>query len=204
MSSGRALSVMKPERGVPMETKPDLKGNKREDLEALFHKHGCTDFKWIEPGRIVISQWVRMKCMFGCERYGQRASCPPNMPSVPECEKFFQEYDDAVVFHFAKKVTKVEDRYAWERKANVGLSKLEREAFLSGYEKAFLLFMGICRMCDECPAPKEKCREPEFARPTPEAMAVDVFATAREVGYPIEVLSDYSQKMNRYAFLLIE
>jgi len=33
---------------------------------------------------------------------------------------------------------------------------------------------------------------------------VDVFATARQCGYPIEVLSDYAQAMNRYAFLLIE
>ncbi|UCF41791.1 MAG: hypothetical protein JSW43_05565, partial [Gemmatimonadota bacterium] len=89
-----------------METKLDRKDNKREELEALFHKHGYTDFKWIEPEKIVVSQWVRMKCMFGCGRYGQRATCPPNMPSVSECEKFFQEYDDAVVFHFAKEVTK--------------------------------------------------------------------------------------------------
>jgi hypothetical protein len=43
-----------------------------------------------------------------------------------------------------------------------------------------------------------------MARPTPEAFAVDVFSTVKEVGYPIEVLYDYSQKMNRYAFLMIE
>jgi hypothetical protein len=35
-------------------------------------------------------------------------------------------------------------------------------------------------------------------------MAVDVFSTVRGYGYPIEVLADYSQAMNRYAFLLIE
>jgi len=35
-------------------------------------------------------------------------------------------------------------------------------------------------------------------------MGVDVFATARQYGYPIEVLRDRSQVMNRYAFLLIE
>ena len=35
-------------------------------------------------------------------------------------------------------------------------------------------------------------------------MAIDVFATVRKIGYPIEVLFDYSQAMNRYAFLLIE
>jgi len=35
-------------------------------------------------------------------------------------------------------------------------------------------------------------------------MAVDVFTTVRNIGYPIEVLYDYSQEMNRYAFLLIQ
>jgi hypothetical protein len=34
-------------------------------------------------------------------------------------------------------------------------------------------------------------------------MAVDVFSTARAAGYPIEVLSDYDQTMNRYAILLV-
>jgi predicted metal-binding protein len=51
---------------------------------------------------------------------------------------------------------------------------------------------------------RSECKEPRSARPTPEAMAVDVFSTVRKIGYPIEVLSDYRQAMNRYAFLMIE
>jgi hypothetical protein len=35
-------------------------------------------------------------------------------------------------------------------------------------------------------------------------MAVDVFTTVRKLGYPIEVLTDPAQTMNRYAFLLID
>jgi hypothetical protein len=31
-----------------------------------------------------------------------------------------------------------------------------------------------------------------------------VFATARKLGYPIQVLTDRSQMMDRYAFLLVE
>jgi hypothetical protein len=33
---------------------------------------------------------------------------------------------------------------------------------------------------------------------------LDVFSTARKYGFPIEVLSQYGQTMNRYAMLLIE
>jgi predicted metal-binding protein len=53
-----------------------------EALEALFVKHGYTDFRWIDAKEIVVAQWVRMKCMFGCGEFGRNACCPPNVPSV--------------------------------------------------------------------------------------------------------------------------
>jgi predicted metal-binding protein len=175
-----------------------------EELEALFAKHGYTDFKWIEPKHIVVSQWVRMKCMFGCSDYGRNASCPPNVPSVSECRQFFDEYSTAAVFHFEKAVEKPEDRTAWARGVNQALLKLEREVFLSGHQRAFLLFMDSCCMCADCQGARAGCKSPKLARPTPEAMGMDVFSTVKQYGYPIQVLSDYSQPMNRYAFLLID
>jgi predicted metal-binding protein len=36
------------------------------EIEALFAKHGFTDYRWIDPHQIVVAQWVRMKCTFGC------------------------------------------------------------------------------------------------------------------------------------------
>lgn len=170
----------------------------------MFEKHGYTDFKWIQPQQIIVAQWVRVKCMFGCGDYGRNASCPPNVPSVAECRRFFDEYSVAAVFRFEKKVDQPQDRFAWTKKVNQGLLGLEREVFLAGYQKTFLLFMDSCYLCAECPGVREECKNPRQARPSPEAMAVDVFSTVRQVGYPIEVLAEYSQPMNRYAFLLIE
>jgi predicted metal-binding protein len=100
-------------------------------------------------------------------------------------------------------MNKPEDRFAWTRKVNLGLTKLEREVFLSGYEKAFLLFMDSCVICEKCSGDRATCKQPRLSRPTPEAMAVDVFSTVRKAGYPIEVLADTSLAMNRYAFLMI-
>ncbi len=176
----------------------------RSELEALFAKHGYTDFKWMKAQDIVVSQWVRMKCMFGCAEYGRNATCPPSVPSVPECRQFFSDYSTAVIFHFEKKVEKAEDRHSWSRGVNLELVKLEREVFIAGYEKAFLLSMDSCCICDDCPGVREECKTPRKARPSPESMAVDVFSTVRRYGYPIEVLSEYSQAMDRYAILLIE
>lgn len=187
-----------------MENRSDSIVSKRRGLEALFQKHDYTNFKWIEPEQIVVSHWVRMKCMFGCAGYGAIASCPPNLPSVFECQRFFREYTGAVIFHFEKKVDRPEDRKTWSRNVNSKLLKLERAVFLSGYERAFLLFMDSCEICTECPGKKDECKEPRLSRPTPEGMAVDVYTTVRKVGYPIEVCKEYSQKMDRYAFLMIE
>lgn len=178
---------------------------RREHLESIFYKHGFEDFKWIVPKNIVVAYWVRMKCLFGCDEYGRSACCPPNVPPVEECEKFFREYSRAVVFHCRKKVLKPEDRFAWTRKINRKLLKVEREVFLSGFQKAFLLFLDSCNICGECTAGrKEDCREPKLARTTPEAMAMDVFTTVRQAGYEIQVLSEYAQEMNRFAFLMID
>jgi predicted metal-binding protein len=176
----------------------------RKDLESVFQRHACTDFRWIDPRLIIVAEWVRMKCLFGCPHYGKGAVCPPNTPPVDQCERFFREYRDAVLFHFAGTVSKPEARHAWTHAIDERLLDIEREIFLAGYRKAFLLFCSSCRLCPECAPARADCHSPLRSRPAPEGMAVDVFATVRQYGLPIEVLPDYDREMNRYAFLLIE
>ncbi len=173
-------------------------------LEKIARQHGFTDFRWIDPKTITVSQWVRIKCEYGCPNYGRIASCPPNTPTVEECRQFFAEYSTAMVFHFQQVIADTRKRRAWSAKTNLGLSKVEREVFLAGYPKAFMLFQAACRLCDDCVATRAECKKPDLSRPTPEAMAVDVFATVRQLGYPIEVLTDRSDQMNRYGFLMVE
>jgi predicted metal-binding protein len=178
--------------------------DKPKALEEIFLRFGFQDYKFMDPHQIVVSHWVRQKCRFGCGEYGHNASCPPNTPSVEECRAFFRDYTRAVVFRFEKQVDKPEDRQAWSKGINSKLVDLERAVFLGGYYKAFLLAMDSCTLCNECTGLRETCRIPRRARPSPESMAVDVYATVRSLGYPIQVLEDYAQSMNRYAFLMID
>jgi predicted metal-binding protein len=67
-----------------------------------------------------------------------------------------------------------------------------------------MLFMDSCTLCAKCVSSRAECKKPKLARPAPEAMGIDVFSTVLKAGYPIEVLNDYSQQMNRYAILLVE
>ena len=176
----------------------------RKALEALFRERGYTEFKWIDSRTIVVSQWVRMKCQYGCDDYGRHACCPPNVPSVADCRQFFGEYSTAAVFRFEKLLDDPEDRREWAKSIYEGLLALERDVFISGYEKALMLPMSSCHLCPDCYLTEEDCPRPEGVRPPAEALAVDVFSTVRKHGLPIEVLSSCDQVMNRYAFLLLE
>jgi predicted metal-binding protein len=173
-------------------------------IESILQHHGYEDYKWLDPQDIIVAQWVRLKCEFGCPSYGKQASCPPNNPSVEECQRFFLEYQHAILLHFQKIAPEKEDRKAWSARTNLKLVKLERDIFMAGYPKAFLLFMDSCEICSECVPDRAMCKEPKLSRPSPEGMAVDVFSTVSKLGYPIEVLTDPSQTMNRYAFLMID
>jgi len=176
----------------------------RAKIESIMRENGYDDFKWISGKDVVVSQWPRFKCIYGCSSYGQKGACPPSVPPVAECREFFREYEHIAVIHLQKKLGKPDDRKEWSRKINTRLLKLEKAAFLSGHQKAFLLFMDECRICEECPGTRNECKNLQLSRPCPEGLGVDVFATVRKLGFPIEVLTDYGQEMNRYSFLMIE
>lgn len=175
-----------------------------QKIESLLHAQGFDDFKWLDAQEIVVGEWVRLKCEFGCGSYGRMASCPPNTPSVEACRQFFSEYHRAIVLHFQMVAPDPTERRILNSRANLKLLKLEGAIFMAGYHKAFLLFMAPCVICPECVPNRVDCKEPKLCRPTPEGMAVDVYTTVRKLGFPIEVLTDLSQPMNRYAFLMVD
>ncbi len=176
----------------------------KSQLDEIIKSHGFQEYKWVDPQNIIVSQWVRFKCMFGCDSYGVTASCPPNTPSIEECREFFKEYETAIIFHFPLKLEDPENRHEHFRKVNQQLYQLERAIFLAGYQKAFLLFVDECTLCEECTGIRDRCKNKIESRPTMEGLGIDVYQTARKFGYPINVLPDFEQEMNRYAFILVE
>src|SRR5210317_1603571 len=119
-------------------------------VEEILNSKDYRDYKWIDPKEIVVSQWVRMKCRFGCSEYGRGGACPPETPTVEECKEFFNEYKDAVILHFEGLMEKPEDRHTWSARINTKLVQLERDVFTSGFERAFVLFMDSCCFCKDC------------------------------------------------------
>jgi predicted metal-binding protein len=173
-------------------------------IEKMAKGHGFDDFKWINPKELVTGNWVRMKCQYGCERYGRRGCCPPEVPSVVDCRAFFDEYKAGLLLHSAIRFRDPELRHRWGREMQKKAVALEREVFLTDFPKAFVFPPAPCNLCDPCPTNKRECKQPEIARPSLEAFAVDVYSTARKMGYQIHVLRGYREEMNRFGLLLVE
>ncbi len=158
-------------------------------------KLGADDAKVIKTDSIVTAPWVRWKCRYGCDGYNSSLCCPPNTPTHKETRELVDSYEDALLIHCKSDFD--------HRKDMTGIvTTLERDIFLAGYHKTFALGCGPCQLCNDCSM--NICRHPNEARPSMESCGIDVFTTARNNGFFIEVLKDTACTMNRYALVLIE
>lgn len=151
---------------------------------------GAKEAKGIPAKSIVTAEWVRFKCRFGCDGYGQTLTCPPYSPAPEETKRTLSDYEYALLIH-GDEHTDVSEIVA----------TLEKEIFLDGHYKALAMGAGPCQLCAKCP---KFCRHPEEARPSMEACGIDVYSTVRANGFPIEVLKTPSCKGNYYGIVLIE
>ncbi len=154
---------------------------------------GAKEAKLISPQSVVTAEWVRLKCQYGCGGYGKCLTCPPNSPTPEQTRRMLDGYGTAVLLHF-------DEHWGPVRKV---VAALERELFLSGYYKAFAFACGGCELCDECNI-EGSCVHPREARPAMEASGIDVYATARNNGYPIEVVTSRTCGQNYYGLVVIE
>jgi len=177
---------------------------KREDVETLLAEYDFEDFRWIAPEDIAIRQWVRFMCVESCPGYGKKAVCPPNVPAIEECERFFSEYNAAILIRFEMNAHHRDDDPEVFKDIDQRLLKLEERLFYEGHQKAIVFPATICYRCDDCPGRRDLCRHKESARPTPEALGVDLFETVKKVGYPLKIVKDMEETMNRYALLMVD
>jgi predicted metal-binding protein len=174
----------------------------RPEIELVINGQGFLDYCWINPQEIIVAQWVRMKCTFGCGDYGL-GTCPPNTPSVEDCRTFFREYNNGLIIRLTKFADKSAYPSDWSKNMTNKLLEIERLVFLKGNPKAFLLNQTCCNLCKDCSGNRIDCKDKSKSRPSPEAFAVDVYKTTRNAGMEIHVISDNPAEINRIAILLI-
>ena len=171
LQSDTSVFLARPERSLYDDKNENRQVFRPEMLAAQAKRSGFSFARVIEAGKIAIEPWVRLKCRFGCDRYGRSLCCPPASPDEEEMGAVISRYRYALVVQG----TPPSDSF------HTQLLALERAVFLAGYTDALAFGAGPCPVCSTCPE-DGRCRFPEKARPSLEACGVDVYQTASEAG----------------------
>lgn len=152
---------------------------------------GAVDAKFIEARTVAVAEWVRFKCRFGCDGYNKCRCCPPHSPEPETTRRIVSEFSLGLLVHFGGNAD-----------VTGAIVRIERELFLRNHYKAIGFGAGPCRLCETCP--DGECAHPDKARPSMEACGIDVYMTARDNGFPIDVLTSYGDAENCYGLVLVE
>jgi predicted metal-binding protein len=158
---------------------------------------GVDGAKGIDPRSVVTAEWVRMKCQYGCPGFGTSLCCPPHTPTPGITRKVIDSYQKAILLH--RKLLKGEKSKPFTET----IVNVEVKIFLDGYYKAWSMGSGPCRLCKECDL-TTSCKHGFEARPSMEACGIDVFKTARDNGFPIEVVKTHEEERNIFGLILVE
>jgi predicted metal-binding protein len=153
---------------------------------------GADDARLIGPRDVVCSEWVRLKCQYGCDGNGACLTCPPLSPTPEQTRRILDEYAHLLLVHYTRRgsVTRL-------------VIKLEREIFLDDHPKAFAWAAGPCGLCRTCDT-SAPCKHADRAPPSMEACGIDVFSTARRAGFPIRVVCQERDDQNYFGLIGIE
>ncbi len=162
---------------------------------------GMEEAKIIDPGSVVTAEWVRIKCQYGCPGFGESLCCPPHTPTPDTTRKVIDSYQKAILLH--QRLVKGQKRGEKGKSFSKFIVRLEIEIFLDGYYKAWSMGCGPCDLCKKCDL-SGTCRHGLEARPSMEACGIDVFKTARDNGFHIEVVRTHDDEMNIFGLVLVE
>ena len=179
---------------IPDETlRKDLKYFRQKALEFGASMAEIIPADWVE-----IDERVRLKCAIPlCPYYNKSIHCPPHTPSIELMRKAVERYRHAILFAldvippecFSDR-TKKQEAAKWSKKAFEIVGRLETLAFGKGYYFAMGYGQASCKkaLCGQetCLVLEGgKCPYPLKARPSMEAVGMDVFRLVTKVGWEI-------------------
>jgi predicted metal-binding protein len=171
------------------------------DWVARAVELGADAAQVIRPNQVVVAEWVRLKCQYGCGGYGMCLTCPPHSPTPEVTRQVLRHYQQALLLRVEGKGLEEEDRQ--RRRLQEVVAALERELFLAGYHRAWGMGAGPCVFCETCNL-SGPCRFPRQARPSMESCGIDVYTTVRQAGWEIEVVQTPESPFRLFALVLME
>jgi predicted metal-binding protein len=165
--------------------------------EKIFEL-GAANAIIIKTEEIPVDERVTLKCQIPrCRGYGTNAHCPPNTMKPDEFRQHLKKYHRAIFFIrniptelLLKGPADKDCKAAILSIYNIGKS-IESMAFYDGHYLAFALGAGSCRrtFCGQhksCSALEGKsCRSALLARPSMEAVGINVYKMTAAVGWDI-------------------
>ena len=188
----------------------------KENITVLLQtarEAGATDAVYINADDVVVDDRVRLKCFIPlCRHYGDLV-CPPNVPTPDEFRRYLKQYRFAILLSTEyvnppkpKSLADSEEVSAEIRTKSTDLSdillKLEGVSLQKGYRFAAGFTGGSCNYCDSCVKTGGECKTPYRARPSMEAVGVDVVETLKNVDMNLEF--PVSDKVIWWGLLLVD
>jgi len=170
-------------------------------LTACALEAGADGVRPVAAGLARVDPRVRLKCRVPrCVHYGRNLMCPPHAPSLEESGRALALYRHALLIHLDVVLPQTGREADLEAAGQAALRlhdvvhRTEAEALRLGSPLAAGFIGGHCRLCPECVAADAgegewrslKCRHPFRARPSLEAVGVDVTALCAAAGVVLQ------------------
>ncbi|MFC1534571.1 DUF2284 domain-containing protein [Thermodesulfobacteriota bacterium] len=184
---------------ITLERSEDQMQQALEKYKEKALELGATKAAILDVNDIVVEERVTLKCQIPrCFGYGTSAHCPPNTLKPNELREILKEYRRAVFFIkdvpseviVRDRATITERIRAYQDVFDI-VNKVESIAFYDGNYTAFGFAAGSClsTLCSQeksCRAlDGERCRFSLKARPSMEAVGMDVYKMVASQGWEI-------------------
>jgi len=166
---------------------------------------GASEAVALSVDDIVVDERTGLKCFVPlCSSYGVNLMCPPNVPPISKFKEMLSCYHSAILIKMAIPLSGVSGGSGEEKEEPPGaptaeemsiivdaqrrlheiIDRIESLCFAAGYRFAAGLIGGACCLCEECVGLSSglPCRHPLKARPSMDAVGIDVVATVQRVG----------------------
>ncbi len=169
--------------------------DKLQTIISRLKERGASSVVPINAADIAVDERVRLKCRVPlCDSYYKNLMCPPSVPTVAEFREALNRYSMAILIQVSAELEKTyanaptEEVFVPAKKLHELVNFGEKEVFTAGFRFAAGFIGGCCRLCDECVAVDggTRCRFPFKARPSMEAMGIDVMATVEKAGLSVD------------------
>ena len=192
---------------VPFKTKEGISQHLIRRLHKKGEHYGLNRIIPFPTAKIIVANWVRLKCRYGCSRYNTSWCCPPATLKTDRVQTVLDEYETAILlvgstdradFYLNNNRKRAKQVRCWK-----GVVSLERLLFIEGYYKAFSLVSECCALCKTCVYP-QACKFPQEKRPSVESFSIDIFGTLKTLGLHGKVAGNRKESYNYYSIILLE